>query len=74
MGPARRKGIAGQCVRDEQRDLAKGDRILWRLVSQDLDHKNAERGTIEGIAGTRATIQWDRDGRLQSIDLGQHKT
>lgn len=71
-----RVGKASQVnvFREEQRDLAKGDRIQWRLVSKDLDIKNAERGTVEGLSGSRATIRWDRDGRLQSIDLGQHKT
>lgn len=60
--------------REEERDLSKGDRIQWRLASRDLDLKNAERGTVEGIDGCLATIRWDRDGRLQSIDLGEHKT
>lgn len=71
-----RVGKASQVnvFREEQRDLATGDRIQWRLVNKDLDLKNAERGTVEGLAGNRATIRWDRDGRLQSIDLGQHKT
>lgn len=60
--------------RQEERDLSKGDRIQWRLASKDLDLKNAERGTVESLDGSRATIRWDRDGRLQSIDLGEHKT
>lgn len=60
--------------REEPRDLSKGDRIQWRLASKELDLKNAERGTVEGLDGSRATIRWDRDGRLQSIDLGEHKT
>ncbi len=60
--------------REEERDLSKGDRIQWRLASKDLDLKNAERGTVDGLDGSRATIRWDRDGRLQSIDLGEHKT
>jgi ATP-dependent exoDNAse (exonuclease V) alpha subunit len=71
-----RVGKASQVnvFREEQRDLAKGDRIQWRLLNKDLDLKNAERGTVEGLAGSRATIRWDRDGRLQSIDLSEHKT
>lgn len=60
--------------REEERDLSKGDRIQWRLASKDLDLKNAERGTVEGLDGSRATVRWDRNGRLQSIDLGEHKT
>jgi ATP-dependent exoDNAse (exonuclease V) alpha subunit len=43
-------------------DLAAGDRIQWRLVNKDLDLKNAERGTVERLDGTVATIRWDRDG------------
>ena len=57
----------------DQRDLAAGDRIQWRLVSYDLGVRNADRGTVELLDGTIATIRWDRDGRQQSIDLGQHK-
>ena len=60
--------------REEQRELAQGDRIQWRLVNRGLDIRNAERGTVEQLAGSRATIRWDREGRLQSIDLGEHKT
>jgi len=50
-----RVGKASQVnvFREEQRDLAKGDRIQWRLVNKDLDLKNAERGTVEGLAGSR---------------------
>ncbi|MBO9724131.1 MAG: relaxase domain-containing protein [Novosphingobium sp.] len=58
----------------EERELTRGDRIQWRLVNHDLDIKNAERGTVEALEGSRATIRWDRDGRRQSIDLGHHKT
>jgi conjugative relaxase-like TrwC/TraI family protein len=60
--------------RSEQRELATGDRIQWRLVNHDLDLKNAERGTVEGLDGRVATIRWDRDGRVQQVDLGEHKT
>ena len=60
--------------KSEQRDLATGDRIQWRLVNHDLDLKNAERGTVEGLDGRVATIRWDRGGRLQQVDLGEHKT
>ncbi len=59
---------------EEDRKLTQGDRIQWRLVSHDLDVKNAERGTVEALDGTRAMIQWDADGRRQSIDLAAHKT
>lgn len=58
----------------EERDLAQGDRIQWRLVSKELGLKNAERGTVEKLDGTMATIRWDRDERVQTIDLGSHKT
>src|SRR3546814_574911 len=58
---------------EEQRDLAAGDRVQWRLVNKELDLKNAERGTVECLDGTVATIRWDRDGRSQEIDLSQHK-
>lgn len=60
--------------RSEERDLAKGDRIQWRLVNHDLDLKNAERGTVEMLRGAVATIRWDRDGRVQNVDLGKHKS
>jgi len=60
--------------RSEERDLATGDRIQWRLVSHDLGLKNAERGTVERLNGTVATIRWDREGRVQAIDLSQHKS
>jgi hypothetical protein len=56
-----------------ERDLAAGDRIQWRLVNKDLDLKNAERGTVERLDGTVATIRWDRDGRNQEVDLSRHK-
>lgn len=58
----------------EERSLAGGDRIQWRLVSKDLGLKNAERGTVESLAGTLATIRWDRGDRRQEVDLGEHKT
>ncbi len=57
----------------EQRDLATGDRIQWRLVNKDLDIKNAERGTVVELNGHNATIKWDRSNRVQDIDLDQHK-
>jgi conjugative relaxase-like TrwC/TraI family protein len=57
----------------ENRDLAEGDRIQWRLVNNALDLKNAERGTVERMDGTVATIRWDRGERVQQIDLSEHK-
>lgn len=70
-----RLGRASQVnvFKSETRDLAAGDRIQWRLVNHDLDLKNAERGTVERLAGTIATIRWDRDDRVQDIDLSKHK-
>ncbi len=58
----------------EERNLAKGDRIQWRLVNHDLGLKNADRGTVERLVDTIATIRWDRDGRVQDVDLNRHRT
>lgn len=58
----------------ENRELAEGDRIQWRLVNRELDLRNAERGTVERLDGALATIRWDRDNRVQQIDLSKHKT
>ena len=58
----------------EERDLARGDRIQWRLANKALDLKNAERGTVEKLDGPLATIRWDRGDRVQTIDLAEHKT
>lgn len=58
----------------EERELAAGDRIQWRLVNRELGLKNAERGTVLAIDGARATIRWDRDERVTDVELGQHKT
>jgi len=60
--------------RVEERDLAAGDRIQWRLVNRELGLKNAERGTVEAIEGSLATIRWDRGHRHQTVDLSKHKT
>ncbi|EIZ79597.1 TrwC protein [Novosphingobium sp. Rr 2-17] len=60
--------------KEEQRDLAAGDRIQWRLVNKELGLKNAERGTVESFDGPVAVIRWDRDGRRQAIDLSRHKS
>lgn len=57
----------------EERALSDGDRIQWRLASDRLGLKNAERGTVEHIEGSRATIRWDQGERVQSIDLAEHK-
>lgn len=60
--------------RREERDLAQGDRIQWRLANKDLQLRNAERGTIEKLDAGSATVRWDRDGRVQEVDLTRHKT
>lgn len=70
LGSARQVNVFNR----EERSLATGDRIQWRLVSKELGLKNAERGTVESLTGTIATIRWDRGDRRQEIDLGQHKT
>ncbi|UZW57628.1 relaxase domain-containing protein [Sphingobium sp. JS3065] len=59
---------------EEKRDLSEGDRIQWRLASRELQLKNAERGTVETLDGSLATIRWDRDKRVQTIDLSRHRT
>jgi len=59
--------------RREERDLAVGDRIQWRLVNHLLDVRNADRGTVQSLEGSIATIRWDRDGRVQPINLSEHK-
>jgi conjugative relaxase-like TrwC/TraI family protein len=58
----------------EERELAEGDRIQWRLVNRELDLRNAERGTVEKLDGTVATIRWDRNGKTQQVDLSEHRT
>lgn len=70
-----RLGRASQVnvFKSEERELAAGDRIQWRLVNHDLDLKNAERGTVERLEGAVATIRWDRNERVQDIDLSLHK-
>jgi conjugative relaxase-like TrwC/TraI family protein len=57
----------------DERDLAEGDRIQWRLASKELDLKNAERGTVEQLEAGIATVRWDRGNRTQQVDLGEHK-
>lgn len=71
-----RLGRASQInvFREENRDLAAGDRIQWRLVNHELGLKNAERGTVERLDGPIATIRWDRDGQVQAVDLSRHRT
>lgn len=71
-----RLGRASQInvFQQEERDLARGDRIQWRLANKPLDLKNAERGTVEKLDGPLATIRWDRGNRVQTIDIAQHKT
>lgn len=58
----------------EERSLAEGDRIQWRLVNEPLKLRNAERGTVETLDGSIATIRWDRGDRVQKVDLDEHKT
>lgn len=58
----------------EHRDLSQGDRIQWRLVNKELGVKNAERGTVEQMEGSLATVRWDRSDRVQQIDLAKQKT
>lgn len=58
----------------EDRQLAEGDRIQWRLLNKDLDVKNAERGTVLSLEGSMATIRWDRGERVQKVDLSVHRT
>ncbi|AOF94869.1 MobF family relaxase [Sphingobium sp. RAC03] len=58
----------------EERHLAKGDRIQWRLVNRELGLRNAERGTVEKLDGSLATIRWDRNGHVQQVDLSEHRT
>ncbi len=70
LGSARQVNVFNR----EERDLAQGDRIQWRLANKGLQLKNAERGTVESLEGRTATIRWDRDGRIQAVDLSSHKT
>jgi conjugative relaxase-like TrwC/TraI family protein len=58
----------------EQRELAQGDRIQWRLLNKEIDVKNAERGTVLALDGHIATIKWDRGERVQDVDLSVHRT
>jgi conjugative relaxase-like TrwC/TraI family protein len=59
--------------KEEERKLAEGDRIQWRLVNHALDVKNAERGTVERLDQGVATIRWDRGNRVQKVDLFTHR-
>lgn len=58
----------------EERDIASGDRIQWRLATKAFDLKNAERGTVEKMSGTVAAIRWDRTGDVREVDLALYKT
>jgi conjugative relaxase-like TrwC/TraI family protein len=60
--------------KEEERQLAIGDRVQWRLVNRELDLRNADRGTIQELADGVATVRWDRDGKAREIDLIRHKT
>ncbi|BAI96636.1 conjugative relaxase [Sphingobium sp. TA15] len=70
LGSARQVNVFNR----DERDLAEGDRVQWRLANKDLQLKNAERGTVEKLDGPIATIRWDRDDRAQQVDLSVHKT
>lgn len=70
LGQARQINVFNR----EERDLAQGDRVQWRLVTKELDLKNAERGTVLALEGSLATIRWDRGERVQSVDLSELKT
>jgi conjugative relaxase-like TrwC/TraI family protein len=70
LGSARHVNVFNK----DERALASGDRIQWRLVNKELGVKNAERGTVQSFNGATATIRWDRDGRVQDVDLTRHKT
>ncbi|SEJ91567.1 conjugative relaxase domain-containing protein, TrwC/TraI family [Sphingobium sp. AP50] len=58
----------------QDRGLALGDRIQWRLATKNLGVKNAERGTVERLDSHLATIRWDRTGKRQEVDLSRYKT
>ncbi|EQB04048.1 MULTISPECIES: MobF family relaxase [Sphingobium] len=58
----------------EDRQIAQGDRIQWRLLNKEIDVKNAERGTVLALDGHIATIKWDRGERVQQVDLSVHRT
>jgi conjugative relaxase-like TrwC/TraI family protein len=58
----------------ENREIAQGDRIQWRLLNKEIDVKNAERGTVLALDAHIATIKWDRGERVQQVDLSVHRT
>jgi conjugative relaxase-like TrwC/TraI family protein len=58
----------------DDRALAVGDRIQWRLVSRELGLKNAERGTVLALDGSLAAVRWDRQAEPMVVDLAAHKT
>ena len=58
----------------ENRQLAQGDRLQWRLLNKEIEVKNAERGTVLALDGHIATIKWDRGERIQQVDLSVHRT
>lgn len=71
LGSARQVNVF---AKPEERSLAQGDRIQWRLATKGLDLKNAERGTVEKMDGPVATIRWDRDDRVQQVNLSRFRT
>lgn len=72
--PQTTRAMQVNVFQQEERDLAQGDRVQWRLANKPLDLRNAERGTVEKLNGTRATIRWDRHGAIKIIDLAEHRT
>lgn len=72
--PRRTRGSMVSVFNVQDRSLATGDRIQWRLATKELGLKNAERGSVESMEDERATIRWDRTGERQEIDLSKYKT
>ncbi|WP_367379459.1 AAA family ATPase [Sphingobium sp. SA916] len=72
--PRRTRASVVSVFNVQDRGLATGDRIQWRLATKELGLKNAERGTVERMENERATIRWDRTGERQEIDLSKYKT
>jgi conjugative relaxase-like TrwC/TraI family protein len=58
----------------DERGIAVGDRIQWRLATKDLGLKNSERGTVIKLDGSLANVRWNRTKEVQSVDLARFKT